>query len=34
MLIEDCYNANPIAMRAALADLAGRPGAGWPCSPT
>lgn len=25
-LIEDCYNANPIAMRAALADLAGRPG--------
>ncbi|WP_217923885.1 UDP-N-acetylmuramoyl-tripeptide--D-alanyl-D-alanine ligase [Miltoncostaea oceani] len=26
ILIEDCYNANPIAMRAALADLAGRPG--------
>lgn len=26
VLIEDCYNANPIAMRAALADLAGRPG--------
>jgi UDP-N-acetylmuramyl pentapeptide synthase len=26
LLIEDCYNANPIAMRAALADLAGRPG--------
>jgi UDP-N-acetylmuramoyl-tripeptide--D-alanyl-D-alanine ligase len=25
-LIEDCYNANPIAMRAALADLAGREG--------
>ena len=25
-LIEDCYNANPIAMQAALADLAGRPG--------
>ena len=25
-LIEDCYNANPVAMRAALADLAGRPG--------
>ena len=25
-LIEDCYNANPIAMHAALADLAGRPG--------
>jgi UDP-N-acetylmuramoyl-tripeptide--D-alanyl-D-alanine ligase len=25
-LIEDCYNANPIAMRAALVDLAGRPG--------
>jgi UDP-N-acetylmuramyl pentapeptide synthase len=25
-LIEDCYNANPIAMRAALADLAGRTG--------
>ena len=25
-LIEDCYNANPIAMRAALADLAGRQG--------
>lgn len=25
-LIEDCYNANPLAMRAALADLAGRPG--------
>ena len=25
-LIEDCYNANPIAMRAALTDLAGRPG--------
>jgi UDP-N-acetylmuramoyl-tripeptide--D-alanyl-D-alanine ligase len=26
VLIEDCYNANPVAMRAALADLAGRPG--------
>lgn len=26
VLIEDCYNANPIAMRAALADLATRPG--------
>lgn len=26
ILIEDCYNANPVAMRAALADLAGRPG--------
>ena len=26
LLIEDCYNANPLAMRAALADLAGRPG--------
>lgn len=25
-LIEDCYNANPVAMRAALTDLAGRPG--------
>ncbi len=25
-VIEDCYNANPIAMRAALADLATRPG--------
>jgi len=25
-LIEDCYNANPLAMRAALTDLAGRPG--------
>jgi UDP-N-acetylmuramoyl-tripeptide--D-alanyl-D-alanine ligase len=25
-LIEDCYNANPPAMSAALADLAGRPG--------
>jgi UDP-N-acetylmuramyl pentapeptide synthase len=25
-LIEDCYNANPLAMRAALADLAGREG--------
>lgn len=25
-LIEDCYNANPVAMRAALADLAGRRG--------
>ena len=25
-VIEDCYNANPVAMRAALADLAGRPG--------
>jgi UDP-N-acetylmuramyl pentapeptide synthase len=25
-LIADCYNANPLAMRAALADLAGRPG--------
>jgi UDP-N-acetylmuramoyl-tripeptide--D-alanyl-D-alanine ligase len=25
-LIEDCYNANPIAMRAALTDLAGRDG--------
>jgi UDP-N-acetylmuramyl pentapeptide synthase len=25
-LIEDCYNANPIAMRAALADLAAREG--------
>lgn len=26
VLIEDCYNANPLAMRAALADLATRPG--------
>jgi UDP-N-acetylmuramoyl-tripeptide--D-alanyl-D-alanine ligase len=26
VLIEDCYNANPLAMRAALVDLAGRPG--------
>jgi UDP-N-acetylmuramoyl-tripeptide--D-alanyl-D-alanine ligase len=26
VLIEDCYNANPLAMRAALADLAARPG--------
>jgi UDP-N-acetylmuramyl pentapeptide synthase len=26
VVIEDCYNANPIAMRAALADLAGRTG--------
>lgn len=26
VLIEDCYNANPVAMRAALADLARRPG--------
>ena len=26
VLIEDCYNANPVSMRAALADLAGRPG--------
>ena len=25
-LIEDCYNANPVAMGAALHDLAGRPG--------
>src|SRR5439155_10791689 len=25
-LIADCYNANPLAMEAALADLAGRPG--------
>jgi UDP-N-acetylmuramyl pentapeptide synthase len=25
-LIEDCYNANPLAMTAALTDLAGRPG--------
>lgn len=25
-LIEDCYNANPISMRAAIDDLAGRPG--------
>jgi UDP-N-acetylmuramoyl-tripeptide--D-alanyl-D-alanine ligase len=25
-LIEDCYNANPLAMEAALADLAARPG--------
>lgn len=25
-VIEDCYNANPVAMRAALADLAGRDG--------
>jgi UDP-N-acetylmuramoyl-tripeptide--D-alanyl-D-alanine ligase len=25
-LIEDCYNANPVAMRAALTDLAARPG--------
>lgn len=26
VLIEDCYNANPIAMNAAIADLVGRPG--------
>jgi UDP-N-acetylmuramoyl-tripeptide--D-alanyl-D-alanine ligase len=26
ILIEDCYNANPVAMRAALRDLAGRAG--------
>ncbi len=26
VLIEDCYNANPIAMRAAIEDLVGRPG--------
>jgi UDP-N-acetylmuramoyl-tripeptide--D-alanyl-D-alanine ligase len=26
VLIEDCYNANPLAMSAALTDLAGRPG--------
>jgi UDP-N-acetylmuramoyl-tripeptide--D-alanyl-D-alanine ligase len=26
VLIEDCYNANPVAMRAALRDLAGRSG--------
>jgi UDP-N-acetylmuramoyl-tripeptide--D-alanyl-D-alanine ligase len=26
VLIEDCYNANPLGMRAALQDLAGRPG--------
>lgn len=26
VVIEDCYNANPIAMRAALSDLAARPG--------
>ena len=26
VLIEDCYNANPVAMRAAIADLAGRSG--------
>ena len=26
VLIEDCYNANPIAMQAALADLSGREG--------
>jgi UDP-N-acetylmuramoyl-tripeptide--D-alanyl-D-alanine ligase len=26
VLIEDCYNANPVAMRAALCDLAGRSG--------
>ena len=26
VLIEDCYNANPLGMRAALADLATRPG--------
>jgi UDP-N-acetylmuramoyl-tripeptide--D-alanyl-D-alanine ligase len=26
VLIEDCYNANPVAMRAALRDLAGRGG--------
>jgi UDP-N-acetylmuramoyl-tripeptide--D-alanyl-D-alanine ligase len=26
VLIEDCYNANPLGMLAALADLAGRPG--------
>lgn len=26
VLIEDCYNANPVAMRAALADLGGRAG--------
>jgi UDP-N-acetylmuramoyl-tripeptide--D-alanyl-D-alanine ligase len=25
-LVEDCYNANPVAMKAALADLVGRPG--------